>query len=695
MALKAFDYQGCVSHLKANSRGAMSCRKSQKSISKALRDGCVVSGREPSEQDLLDAVRSLCHDQLLPYGRIVRKRLAELADTSDESSFAEMEMSQLRFLCGKSSKLHVELEGEADWSVTVAAEPASFVDIYSSKDDYSEEFWSIAAAYFEGLPADVMNCPGGRYECAKSLVALGLPFLAPYSLAQVCHIVQLAMTQRKILGYRNGAIVPYTRSQTRMKEQCAEHNRLCKKAKMPLATWDVLQQCLWSVLPKWAAEGYPLSNVKRMLRADFFVDLSETALGHSSMCDLFKDWRLRDVCRVRLFGNGYYVFPALPEAMSRHQDTKQQVDPPSLVHANCMPAQDQTTIPLTAMAGPPVWGQHSLPSSSMFSTTPFQPGFTAVPLAKQGTAAPWMDADSFTHVMPNRVGSFDICGQTYGQVPCPQVFPGVAARHNREIHVDSAMGRPEYPSSLPAALSMTMRLPCHGLVFPTLCHETEEDSEACSSLKTTWQGDNVSSSGSGDIDGADVVSIHATSPPPSPYVPCSTPSPFVHASGTFSQMLFAAAQLDSDTDQVFPHVDHASTCSESFDCAISMPASPSIVVADTPSPICDRKSFSQLLRAEVKVDDAPSSEFDFRHFGTAAAAADAVVAVAQDFSETAASGPMAARKQLRQAIEKELTLIAELELKVASGNVLNTSELAKLSRKADLLLEVNMLARFS
>jgi hypothetical protein len=328
----------------------------------------------------------------------------------------------------------------------------------------------------------------------------------------------------------------------------------------------------------------------------------------------------------------------------------------------------------------------------MFSTTPLQPGFIAVPVAKQGSASPWMDTDSLTHVMPNMVGGFDICGQTYGQVPSPQVFPGVATRYDREIHVDSEVGRPEYPSSVPAALTMTMRLSCHGLLFPTLCHEAEEDSEACSSLKTTWQGDNFSSSGSGDIDGADVVSIHATSPPPSPYVPCATPSPFVHAGGTFSQMLFAAAQLDSNTDQVFPHVDHASTCSESFHCGISMPASPSIVVADTPSPVCDQKSFSQLLRAEVEVDDAPSPEFDLRRFGTAA---DTVVAAAQDFSETAASGPMAARKQLRQAIEKELALISELELKVASGNVLNTSEFAKLSRKADLLLEVNMLARFS
>ena len=36
-------------------------------------------------------------------------------------------------------------------------------------------------------------------------------------------------------------------------------------------------------------EGVPLSNVKRMLRTDFCVDLSETALGHATVTDLFKD----------------------------------------------------------------------------------------------------------------------------------------------------------------------------------------------------------------------------------------------------------------------------------------------------------------------------------------------------------------------------------------------------------------------
>merc|ERR1719230_289516 len=106
--------------------------------------------------------------------------------------------------------------------------------------------WYALAAYLNQkgttLPA------GGRYVCAQGLVAQKLPFLEGMSLGQVSHIVQIAMTSRKLLGYYNGAIVPYARSETAMKEQCAEYQMLTKRTKLPLATWDVLRAFLSEVL---------------------------------------------------------------------------------------------------------------------------------------------------------------------------------------------------------------------------------------------------------------------------------------------------------------------------------------------------------------------------------------------------------------------------------------------------------------
>merc|ERR1740138_554608 len=87
--------------------------------------------------------------------------------------------------------------------------------------------WAAAAMYFQALSGDEMQLPGGRYSCAQALLARDLPFLRGRSLGQVCHIVQLAISQKKILGYLNGAVVPYVRSQSMVKEQCAQFQTPC------------------------------------------------------------------------------------------------------------------------------------------------------------------------------------------------------------------------------------------------------------------------------------------------------------------------------------------------------------------------------------------------------------------------------------------------------------------------------------
>merc|ERR1719174_427825 len=87
--------------------------------------------------------------------------------------------------------------------------------------------WGAAAAYFQLLSGDNMYLPGGRYSCAQELQARDLAFLQGCSLGRVCHIVQLAISQKKLLGYLNGAVVPYAFSQSMVKEQCAQLNTVC------------------------------------------------------------------------------------------------------------------------------------------------------------------------------------------------------------------------------------------------------------------------------------------------------------------------------------------------------------------------------------------------------------------------------------------------------------------------------------
>lgn len=142
------------------------------------------------------------------------------------------------------------------------------------------------------------------------------------------------MTSRRLLGYCNGAIVPYLRSQTNLKVQCAEQQKLCKRTKLHVATWGTLRACLQEVLESGhnvREDGVSLSSLKRSLRVRFGVDLSETALGHAAVSDLFKDARLLDLCTVRLVSKGYVLFPKVRRQDFTHGATSRgEQDAPTM-----------------------------------------------------------------------------------------------------------------------------------------------------------------------------------------------------------------------------------------------------------------------------------------------------------------------------------------------------------------------------
>jgi len=279
---------------------------------------------EPNE--VVAAVASLYQDELKPFGRILRKRVAEFAaggigEGATADAAPDVDIKHLYAVCASSELLRVESEEGGDWSAVLIGRPATFVDVYSPVDLYPPAMWTAATEYFENLDEDKMHLPGGRYSCAQELLARNLYFLEGRSLGQVCHIVQLAISQKKILGYLNGAVVPYGRSQSMMKEHCAVWQRPCTDPEreapgMPIATWDGARTCLRQILNDAAqlqSPGtVPLSNVKRLFRSRFNVELSETALGHSKLSELLQDVRLEDVCGVRLDAHGYTVVQKVP-----------------------------------------------------------------------------------------------------------------------------------------------------------------------------------------------------------------------------------------------------------------------------------------------------------------------------------------------------------------------------------------------
>lgn len=219
-------------------------------------------------------------------------------------------------VCRSCDCLSMNLVDGNEVSVRLIGESDCFVDVCSQHDPYPPELWLAAAEYFQNLIGADRLLPGGRYACACALVTRKLPFLDGRSLGEVCHIVQLGVSTRKILGYVDGNMVPYASSQESVKEHCAAFRQpLSNSTKQqartwPAATWAEARSCIAEILrsPCTPEPGVvTISNVKRLFRSQFGLDLSETALGFSRLSEVLQDARFHDICTVRARGAGQVV----------------------------------------------------------------------------------------------------------------------------------------------------------------------------------------------------------------------------------------------------------------------------------------------------------------------------------------------------------------------------------------------------
>mmetsp|Transcript_133359 Transcript_133359/g.345128 ORF Transcript_133359/g.345128 Transcript_133359/m.345128 type:complete len:571 (+) Transcript_133359:79-1791(+) len=281
---------------------------------------------QPDVAQVLEAAKSLYADELRPFGRILLKRIRERVVASkaefegsspafvpDLDSVPLIDPKYLRSVCETCPHIHVEPAEGREYSVTLIGEEGVFVDPCSPLDPYPPKLWKEAAEYFGGLHEEDGRLPSGRYACAQVLLSRDLPFLRGKSLGEVCHIVQLAISQKKIVGYADGHLVPYDRSEECTKERCALRQQpvgSAAGAALPFASWEDLRTGLREILDTSSnpAPGMvTLSNVKRLFRSQLQLELCETVLGHSRVWELLQDPRLRDVCEIQGLGNGQAV----------------------------------------------------------------------------------------------------------------------------------------------------------------------------------------------------------------------------------------------------------------------------------------------------------------------------------------------------------------------------------------------------
>jgi len=133
-----------------------------------------------------------------------------------------------------------------------------------------------------------------------------------------------------------------------------------------VADWRTARRCLREIMKdalENGAQEVPLSNVKRLFRSKFQIELSETALGHAKISQLLQDPRFGDICRVELQSRGYAVVPQATAAAAEDEPPSEQVSPSSATTCSVVEDSDQIVTPPRTLrrkkpAPPPLGGDY-------------------------------------------------------------------------------------------------------------------------------------------------------------------------------------------------------------------------------------------------------------------------------------------------------------------------------------------------
>ena len=90
---------------------------------------CKTPALKPELHEVIAAVQSIYADNMKPYGRLLRKRIAEHDGLGSSDRLPEVDLQHLRAICEASGELRMAPEVGGDWSVTFTNRPSSFVDV--------------------------------------------------------------------------------------------------------------------------------------------------------------------------------------------------------------------------------------------------------------------------------------------------------------------------------------------------------------------------------------------------------------------------------------------------------------------------------------------------------------------------------------------------------------------------------------
>jgi len=270
-------------------------------------------GQEGLRAILTTTLESLYEDRIKPMANYVKGRLKERSVSElIVKSFVELYAQHPDiFLVQQPS----QSQSGDEATIFFVNEPSWFkgwVDIDSPNDPYDESMWEELAKFLDGEH----TFAGGRYGMARELMQRNLSFLAPHSLGEVCHIVQLAIQVRRLIVYHRKMLKPI---QTVLCQLSPANGNGVGAEGEEIKDMDDLCLVLFRMLIHHP-QGIRLCRMKQMIKHEFCRKLSEMAFQCTKLIELFNQEPLQAtfVLDTENDGKSIYVRLGNPDNFTDH-----------------------------------------------------------------------------------------------------------------------------------------------------------------------------------------------------------------------------------------------------------------------------------------------------------------------------------------------------------------------------------------
>lgn len=270
-------------------------------------------GNEGIRSTLTSILESLYEDRIKPMANYVKGRLKERSIPEPiVKSFVELYTQHPDLFIVQRPAPDAQTE---DPTIFFVKEPSWFkgwVDIDAPDDPYDESTWVEFAKFLDGEH----TFAGGRYGMARELMQRKLPFLAPYSLGEVCHMVQLAIQHRRLIVYYRKMLKPI---QTVLCQLSPTSGNGASSEGEEIKDMDDLCMVLFKMLMHHP-QGIRLCRMKQMIKHELCRKLSEMAFQCTKLIELFNQECLSStfVLDTENDGKSIYVRLGDPDKFSDH-----------------------------------------------------------------------------------------------------------------------------------------------------------------------------------------------------------------------------------------------------------------------------------------------------------------------------------------------------------------------------------------